>query len=106
MKRYGDDVTFELGSQKFKIPGDQLALEKALQENDFPLELVRDSLLRIGIDSRRAGPTLRVLTPGGDTYFSGLPTAKQYDYRIVPKATGVEGRSEANRDEYRFEVRR
>lgn len=94
VKRYGDEVTFELGSQSYKLPGDQIALEKALKESDFPMELVRDSLLRIGVDSRRIGSTLRVLTPGGDTYFSGLPTTRQYDYKIVPRARGVEGETQ------------
>ncbi|XP_028966878.1 uncharacterized protein LOC100902161 [Galendromus occidentalis] len=90
VRRYGDEVTVELGSQSYKLPGDQIALEKALKDNDFPMELVRDSLLRIGVDSRRIGSTLKVLTPAGDAYFSGLPTTKQYDYKIIPRSRGVE----------------
>ncbi|XP_022651350.1 uncharacterized protein LOC111269694 isoform X2 [Varroa jacobsoni] len=83
--RYGDNVTVELGSQTFKLPKDDRELEKALRENEFPIELIRDSLLRIGIDTRRVGSTgLRVLLPGGEAYLSGLPVTKQYQYKIEP----------------------
>lgn len=89
--RYGDDVTVQLGSQSFKLPQDDRGLEKALRENEFPIELIRDSLLRIGIDSRRIGTNLRVILPGGDAYLSGLPVTRQYQYRIESSAGNVKG---------------
>lgn len=92
--RYGDNVTVELGSQTFKLPKDDRELEKALRENEFPIELIRDSLLRIGIDTRRVGSTgLRVLLPGGEAYLSGLPVTKQYQYKIEPGVGTVKSES-------------
>ncbi|OQR69989.1 hypothetical protein BIW11_11922, partial [Tropilaelaps mercedesae] len=80
--RYGDDITVELGTQSFKLPKYYRKLEKALRENEFSIELIRDSLLRIGIDSRRVGTSLRLLLPGGDAYLSNLPITRQYQYKV------------------------
>lgn len=88
--RYGDDITIELGGKSYKLPSDTAELSKALRENEFPVELIRDSLLRIGVDSRRVGSSLRVVLPGGEAFLANLPTTRQYDYKITSAHDSVE----------------
>ena len=79
-----------VGSRYYPLPQEAENVASMMRNDLLACEFVRDSFMRVGIESLKDNGGLQIELPGsrGSFFMSNLPTFKLFEYKVIPKSDG------------------
>lgn len=88
--RRENDIGMNFGSRYYPLPQEAENVAFMMRNDLLACEFVRDSLMRVGVESSRDNGGLQVALPQnrGSFFMSNLPTFKLFEYKVFPNPDG------------------